>query len=178
MRTKFEKWFKALIIALAILMIVIALTPMCGDDVRQDALIAKEMQVIAEVKSGIDILHQRCLVGRSFIVKINEYQSIGYKCQGKYPLKLSLDKKFHLTNDATMENGSPLGLVTLSLEYTGWKTEELKDGRVKIKGAASSHDSGYEGDEIDANDYWIYDPQDGSVNFYNDGKFQKNGPLG
>jgi len=173
MGRKLFKWLKLFTIVLAILMIIIVLIPFCGDGVRHDVLVAKELRTIAEVKTGIFAIHHKCKKVDSFILEVNEDQRIEYKCQGPYPLKLSLDKSYNLTNDSSMKNGYPLGLVVWSLEDDGWISEQLEDGRVKIEGPASTHDSGYDGERIGGNHYWIYTPQDGMVTLHNENDSSK-----
>jgi len=172
-----KKWIWGGIITLVLITTGILFSSNYFDE-KQDELIAKELKVIADAKVGILMLHNRCLGGRSFIIAVNDYQSIGYTCQGAYPLELSFNRYHILTNDATMQSDYPLGLITKKLTDKRWSTKAMKDGRVMIKGPASSHDSGLDGDAIDEKDYWVYDSLDGSLNFYKDGILQEDGPVG
>lgn len=136
--------------------------------------IAEELAVIEDIKIGIDALHQRCLKEEYFLIEVGA-GSFGYKCEGPYPKKLSLTYENVLTNDISAEKGYPLVLVSLKLERHHWKSKELKDGRVVIKGPASLVVS--EG-KIQEGDFWMYQPLDGTLYFYRQGIQIKAGPLG
>ena len=136
--------------------------------------IAQEIQGISDARLGIGILYDRCQKEKSFLLSPNDNGTLGYKCEGKYPKKLSLTYENVLTNDISADNGYPLILVSYNLQAEHWKTKSLKDGRVIIKGPASlTLTQG----AINNKNYWLYDPKDGSISFYDDKKLKKSDPL-
>ena len=158
-------------LALIVATLIFIFMPRCGE--RSDKYIAEELAVIADVRNGILALSQHCEKEKNFLMNINE-GTFSYECDGKYPKKLSMTYENELTNDIASDNGYPLVLVSFSAIVEHWKSKELGDGRVLIKGPASLS---VESAEIDMNHYWLYDPKDGSINFYDDGKLKAEGPF-
>jgi hypothetical protein len=143
---------------------------MCGDDVRDDKLIAQELSGIGQIRMNIEYLHKRCQLEKSFELEVGDEKVIKYRCKGAYPQKISFDDNFKLTNSAKSSLGKPLGLLVANDLAGEWETKELKMHQVMIKGPASSRVSAEIDLLINEDDYWVYDSRDGSVMFYKKGK--------
>ena len=175
MKIGLKKWLKILFVALVILILIALFASDCGDGKRDDALIAQEMASISQLRSNIGYLHQRCLIDKTFKFEYATDLFMDYRCQGAYPQMLSLDDNNQLTNNANALEGKPLGLL-LEDDMSQWSTKATKKGKIEIRGPASNHiEGGYL--EINKEDYWVYDPQDGTINFYDNGLLKGPSPF-
>jgi len=162
----------AVIAMMALILWPHKLIPKLNDDAKE----AYEMIVMSQVKSNIDMILYACNTGQTPELSFKS-TPLHLTCDNVFK-KISISNKDDIvrTNIANGINTNeyPLGvLMEGEIEQAKelWITQVFKDGRILIKGPASSTVEKGSSWKINKTNYWLFNTKDGNLSFVgNDGE--------